>query len=302
MSSGRGEDESRIVVRTLLGEDHVEIALKCLASLSKQTSCNVRLVVHDDGTLSRSSKEQLCQDLPVGKILSRSEADERVMERLRSYPSCREYRQRSNFALKLFDVPLLSGEDRIVFSDSDILFVRPVEGMFDLTGENAKFCSNGHMGNAYAVSFTQVEPLGKIRLVDSLNSGLFVLKKTHYDLDFIESVLAYLAEGERYWERPYWAEQTCWSAVAAEIGATLWRFEEVSIPKKRNGAIRIPNDASVLHFASSVREALWEVEVDTEAEAREPQTTELRYDTSLQQLKFDLDIYKDSILRSVFGS
>jgi len=300
MNSRRSEEENRTVVRTLLGEDHVEIALKCLSSLSKQTSCSVRLVIHDDGTLTRRSKGQIREDLPVGKILSRSEADERIMEKLRSYPSCREYRQRSNFALKLFDVPLLSSEDRVVFSDSDILFVRPVKEMFDLSGENAKFCSNGHMGNAYAVSFTQVEPLGKIRLVDSLNSGLFSLKKTHYNLEFIESVIEYLSEEKRYWERPYWAEQTCWSAIAAEIGTRLWSFEDVSIPKRNKKTVEVP-DAMVLHFASSVREALWNVEPKTNDEPRRPRITEVTYDTSLKQLKFDLGIYLDSIKKIIFG-
>ncbi len=300
MSSGR-EEKDVVTVRTLLGEEQVRIARKCLNSLCKQVKGSVSLVIHDDGSLQQESIDRLNRDLPVERVLRRPEADEKMLQALSSYPNCREYRERSNFALKLFDVPVLADEDRVVFSDSDIFFARPVEKMFDLSGESAKFCSNGHMGNAYAVSFSQVTPLGKIRLVDSLNSGLFSLDAAYYDLAFIESVLEYLAEGKRYWERPYWAEQTCWSAVAAKIGAKLWRFEDVSIPMKKDEAIHIPSDALVLHFASSVRQALWDVDLKTEVEAREPQTIDPRYNTSLRQLKFDVNIYKESVLSSFFG-
>lgn len=301
MDSKRNDGDVGIIVRTLLGEDGVEVALKCLGSLCQQVQGTINLVLHDDGSLHKESIEELRSRLPIERVIGREEADERVLQKLRSYPRCREYRRRSNFALKLFDVPLLSTEKRIAFSDSDILFVKPVEGLFELQGRNAKFSANGHMGNAYSVSFTQVEPLGHLRLVDSLNSGLFCLDRACYDLGFIEETLDYLSRSRRFEERPYWAEQTCWSAVAAEIGASLWRFEDISIPEKKAGKVTIPEDALALHFASSVREALWDVYPETNEVVSRPRTTKPEYNTSFQQLKFDLGIYVSSILDSFLG-
>jgi len=287
-------------IHTLVGKKNVKVALKCLPSACSNVEESKKIIVHEDGSLNEKEVSKIKEKLPVEKVLGREEADNRVREKLKLYPRCQEYREKSNFALKLFDVPLLASENQVVYLDSDILFMKPVKELFHLQDESARFSSNGHMGNAYAVAFTQVEPMGSLRLVDSLNSGLFCIERTHFDLDFIEYVLEYLSGSERYRQRPYWAEQTCWSALAAKIGVRLWSFEDITIPRtKSDGSIHVPESASVVHFASSVRDALWRTEVQP---GREPSRVKLEspdYNTSMRQLKFDLDIYAESILNKL---
>jgi hypothetical protein len=86
--------------------------------------------------------------------------------------------------------------------------------------------------------------------------------------------------------------------VAAKVGAEIWKFDDIAIPKSDGKEIIIPDGALALHFASSVREALWKVQPQPTEATSIPKTVRPRYNTSLRQLKFDFDIYASSVLNS----
>jgi hypothetical protein len=63
----------------------------------------------------------------------------------------------------------------------------------------------------------------KPKLVSKVNAGLSFIRKTAYDLDFIEWFLGQ----EKFRHKVGWLEQTCWAALGYRIGCQLWNPEQV---------------------------------------------------------------------------
>ena len=72
-----------IPVRTLLGAKGFDTSLTCLRSLVEYSADPVKLVVHEDGTLTDWHREQLRGLSPGAEFIARPTADE---SRENSYP------------------------------------------------------------------------------------------------------------------------------------------------------------------------------------------------------------------------
>src|SRR4051812_12747056 len=128
MATETTRQADRLRVHVLAGEESMEWAPGCLASLTRFASEPVQLVIHDDGSLSPASVDALETVGGSGSVLRRRAADEIVDEMLASRPALRSWRQREAFALKLVDAPLIEEGD-VYYCDTDILFYRPFEGI-----------------------------------------------------------------------------------------------------------------------------------------------------------------------------
>jgi hypothetical protein len=216
--------------------------------------------LHGDGTLSQGDIQDLKQILPSVRVIPRNEVEEKVLQHLSGYPNCREYRAKHAYGMKLFDVVLLSEEDVIHFTDSDILYVNWSPDIFLLPGGvDARFSSNGPGRHAYSIEPWRVWPLGKIRLVKSLNSGLFSVRSSVLDLDHLEWLLGELKKEDRYEEQSFWVEQTCWAALASRVNSQIYSFEKVTIPLRSpfTGKIDLSGeDVVAIHFVSTVRDEM----------------------------------------------
>ena len=130
-------------------------------------------------------------------------------------------------AIKIFDTVLASGGRHYIFADTDVLFLRPWAGLFTLptNGANAVFMLNP--GDAYCIS-----PLGylanpRLGLPRRLNSGLCVLRRSSYDLDFFEWLIRSPAFRTRQAE--WLIDQTVWAAAAYRMGLAFWSESNVAI-------------------------------------------------------------------------
>src|SRR5579864_1733768 len=177
------------LVSTLLGHAHVEMALLCLGSLLRYSTVPLRLRVHDDGTLTAGDRERLAAALHDPEVVPRREADERLAAVLAARPATRALRATNPLALKLVDVPLLAAADEVAYCDSDVLFLRPFTGLFDLPPPaGALFMRDPQ--NAYSVRSWHLLREPRLRLAAHVNTGIVALRTSCYDLDLVEWFLS----------------------------------------------------------------------------------------------------------------
>jgi hypothetical protein len=248
MRKVEGGEPPRIVA-TLLGHSHVEMALACLASLLRYSAEPLHLHIHDDGTLNPEDLDRLRQELGRPTIVPRSEADARVEEILTRRPALRAFRQSNPLALKLIDVVLLAGEDDLAYCDSDVLFLRPFSGLFQVRGPETGAVFLSDRQNAYSVRSWHLLRHRRLALPRRVNTGVLQFRTWHYDPDLLEW---YFSRPE-FGFAPVWAEQTAWALLGQRAGCRLWDPRQLRLPVPGH---QEPGDAVALHFVSPLRSLL----------------------------------------------
>lgn len=236
------------MVSTLLGHAHVEMALRCLGSLLACSADPLRLRVHDDGSLTPGDLERLAAGLGSPEVVSRAEAEERLTEHLAGRPATRSFRRANPLGLKLVDVPILAGEE-LAYCDSDILFLRPFTGLFDLPADGAGALFMSDRQNAYSFRSWQLLTHRRLRVPCRVNTGLIRLRAGTYDPDRIEGFL----ERPELQRTPPWVEQTAWALLGAAAGCRLYDPDQIAIPLPGE---TLGAETVALHFVSPVRSLL----------------------------------------------
>jgi len=237
-------------VRTLLGHAQLPLGLRCLGSFARSSHEPVQFVIHEDGTLTEEDAAILREKLPLERIVSRREADERIIPLLEKFPACAEFRRRTPMGLKLFDSPLFS-EGHSYFCDSDILFIKPHRGLFNgvLNGARAVFMQDSRQ--SLSLYPWNVWPFENQRLVSRLNSGLMALDTRVYDLDYINYFLTRNASSRGFTKRWPVVEQTCWAALASRFKTLFWDPRQIAMALHR--LLDDHRETVAIHFVSSIR-------------------------------------------------
>jgi hypothetical protein len=235
-------------VSTLVGHRQAGMALTCLGSLLAYAAEPLRLRIHDDGTLTAEDRERLGEGLGEPEFVSRREADERVAEALARFPAAAAFRGESPLGLKLFDVVLLAGGGELAYCDTDVLFLRPFSGLFDLQdGAGALFMEDRQ--NAYSLRSWHLlaDRLAgsRLRLPRRANSGIIAFATGRFDFDLAEW---FLSRPEYRFAAP-WVEQTCWALLGGAAGCRLIDPRAVAIPLRAE----IDPARVALHFVSPCR-------------------------------------------------
>ena len=240
-----------VIVSTLLGHRGVGTGLACLASLARHSREPVRFQLHDDGSLTDNDREQLVNQLPVHTFISRRQADAIVQERLSRHPHCARYRQHYAYGLKLFDTLFLAPGEDLAFCDTDIFFLRPFLALFSWPDEATGCLIMQDYQNAYAFRPWHLLMQRQLQMPARLNSGLFFFRRRHFDLDFIEWIMA---RNESFFEsRAQWVEQTCWSALGWRCGGRVWNEKQVRVIQNESS---LTGDLVAAHFVTPVRALL----------------------------------------------
>jgi hypothetical protein len=244
-----GDTATPRVVSTLLGHAHVEMALVCLGSLLHFSADPLRLLIHDDGSLTPADLERLAAGLGEPAVVPRWEADERMRELLAGYPAAAAFRAENPLAAKLLDATLLGPGAELAFCDADVLFLRPFARLFELpSGAGALFMSDPQ--NAYSVRSWHLLREPRLRLAAHVNSGVLVFRRASFDLDLLEW---FLGRPEHRFA-PVWVEQTCWALLGQEAGCRLLDPAALAIPAA--GCESADRQRVALHFVSPVRALL----------------------------------------------
>jgi lipopolysaccharide biosynthesis glycosyltransferase len=133
------------------------------------------------------------------------------------FPGCYSFRRRSVFSLKLFDLLEISAGRRVVYLDSDVLFLNKPETLLRALQSHNPLRGHYLRDITYSHSWTTegIERVLGLRLNSDapLNSGLLALDAESPDYELFEKLLALQGENG-------YAEQTMWWALLERRGAS----------------------------------------------------------------------------------
>ena len=228
--SQKQTDRKCIIVRSLTCKSHLNMSLMCLRSLCDRSADDIRLSIHEDGSLTKADIDLIHQHLPLATVITRAEADEVMHQHLRQYSTCTKYRKEHPHGLKLMDLYFLGNEENIAYCDSDVLFFRDHNQLFHFPDNSIGALFMQDVMQAYSVRSWNLMLNRGLKLAAGVNSGLFYFKRKHYDLDLIEWYLS--KWGQRLF--PSWDEQTCWALLAGQSTTWLWAEDMIQVANHRN--------------------------------------------------------------------
>jgi len=228
-----------------------DTAAVCLKSLIDRSVEPLRVVIFNDGTLEPRQKERLLSSSPEVSITEPSEADDACLQKLERFPACRKYRKANPLIRKVIDLPLMAQGD-LYYADSDIYFVRRYEGLFEIaaSSQDALFMDNAV--ESYCVAPWHLAGWRPLKLASRINSGIVCLREGCYDLEYVEYLLGRWG-GVFARRHIWWADQTCWAALAARLRAFV--CAPAQIPVMSPGFCVSPATVAV-HFVSTYRSGL----------------------------------------------
>jgi len=243
-----GRAAGEVPVHVLTGPDDWVLACWMLASWFHFTQRNWRVVIHDDGRLPAEAGPAFEKMFPGIIKIPGAEADAVVAKALAGHPACRDYRVAHPLARKIFDMPALTGADRFIILDSDLLFFRKPEAVL-------RWCESGN-GECWfnedaieALPIAQAEAREKLGfdIWPRVNSGLCLIERAAIDLDTCERALR---ETSLLSGHIWLVEQTLFAicASARGRGGLLPPEYEVSLEKKARP------DAVARHYVGAVRQ------------------------------------------------
>jgi len=251
--SNNAEESSReINVRALICHRDVSLGIHCLSSLLRFCADPIKIILHDDGSLTKEDVKRLEDGLPNSVLVSKEEADDFVRPQLIHHPRCLAFRDRSPTGQKMFDIPLMTKGD-IAICDTDILFLRPFRGCFTWPDNSADMLFLQDTTDSYSLRPWHAKPY---RLRHRYNAGLMMMRARHYDLEQIEALIGFIEDSRGYKENEshqWFLEQTCWSALAGTLDARIWNGRQMRVIDKND---LYHNELVAGHFVGGVRPLL----------------------------------------------
>jgi len=177
------------------------------------------LCIHDDGTLTDANRATLQQHFPNARIIDRPSADARVLAELQNYPRCLEFRQSNHLAPKVFDFASYLETDRMLLLDSDILFFSEPTELLQRIEDPGYLLNtvNGDVSSAYTIDPQVVKDKLSFDVIDRFNSGLGLIHKASFNLNWIEEFLVLPEILGHFWR----IEQTLYALLSSRFGAEL---------------------------------------------------------------------------------
>src|SRR5215472_12581816 len=230
-------------VHSLVCHSDVPIAVICLKSLLATSGDKLRIVIHDDGSLTHKDQTIVRFELADAIVISRSQADCELASALDLLPTLKRARLELPHLLKILDIPMLCRGEDVCFVDSDVLFLRAHQGLFQVSktrNVGARFMFDRR--TCHGFRFSDLSPFGPVTLVAQLNSGLFCVKRNAIDFEWIESVCSRVGL-DRILRHRSWFEQGLWAAIAARTGCEMIDRSQIATAEKVS---EIPRDPVAL--------------------------------------------------------
>lgn len=237
-------------LHTMAGAKHTDLAARCLRSIVKYYDRPIHVIVHDDGSATDEDAVRFQEKVPGSSYVFKKDADPVVNDFLAKYPACRKLRDNLVYGIKIFDIQILEAGPELSYTDCDIVFLRPVTGLFRLPPDAAAggvFMKDPRQ--AYCLTPRQLMQNRKLHLADRLNGGLLHFRRAGFDWDLVEWFLTH----DEYAIHPYWKEQTAWSVLAAATKSWFWDEDQVRVITKKN---ELTERVAVAHYVSSYRELI----------------------------------------------
>jgi len=176
-----------------------------------------RLCIHEDGSLDNVAFNHLATQFPDARVISRTEADQLVFEKLKDYPRTLAFRKTNLLAPKITDFIAYLQSDRMLVFDSDILFFgEPTVLLQRIESDDYRLNTfNSDFDSAYTIDPAKTEGLVKFRILPCFNSGLGLANRNSIRYDWLEEFLALpgITEGH-FWR----IEQTLYALCSSRYG------------------------------------------------------------------------------------
>jgi hypothetical protein len=235
---------TNLEIRILICKRDVELGFNMITSLQIYDEFkNIPIYLHDDGTLDAESKNRLL-NIKNTHIIGKDYADDKVLEYLTDYKSCKRYRFENNklfnpTKMKLFDFYFLSNSKNILCIDTDVLFIHKPEILINLINKSIPFYFPDFQNSYSFCKSTNADVLPNV------NVGIvYIPLETNYNINAIEFALNDLFTIGM--TNGAWIEQSAWSHMFYTDGNYLKLNEE---------KYQIPNpygntslDVESLHF------------------------------------------------------
>jgi hypothetical protein len=210
-----------MLVHSLACEAHLWFAIPCLKSLLACSEDPVRLVIHDDGSLTEESFAQFAAAFPDAVLVSRRSADEQLAEALGRFPNMAEARRHLPHVLKLLDTTLTHPEAIVCYVDTDVLFQKRFRGLFPRSPQTTAGAFMMDHANCFGAHPGDFWPFGPLRVARQLNSGLFWVKRDRIDYERMEYLFKRWGAA-RIKKYHGWFEQTIWADHAWRTRCSLF--------------------------------------------------------------------------------
>ena len=215
-----------MLVHTLACEQHLWFAVPCLRSLSACSQDPIRLVIHDDGSLTPASVEQLASAFPDAILVLRPSADAQLADALARFPHISQARVHLPHVLKLMDTTMIHLEPIVRYVDTDVLFQKSFRGLFPASEPSVPGAFMMDSSNSFAAHPGDFWPLGPLRLPRQLNSGLFWIQRECLDYERMEYLFKRWGP-ERIRRYHGWFEQTVWADQAWRARCSMYDPEQL---------------------------------------------------------------------------
>ncbi|MCF2446184.1 hypothetical protein L0657_19660 [Dyadobacter sp. CY345] len=244
----RNEDPNQPGIHILICKRDHEMAIISAMMINYLGNKGHKFIFHDDGSIDDQIETKINTYLPGIKLIRRKIADKIIEQALLPFPAMMKFRRKQVLAMKLIDVPLFSGHERIGYMDSDILFFQyPAEFFRSLNEKTESNIFNKDIANAYVTNPDNIYAALGIKIPSKINSGLWAMNRKDFDFERIESWLKqsflfpYLSD--------YRLEQTICAMLAGTSDAktehfptgydvSFEKYPEASICKHYVGRIR----------------------------------------------------------------
>lgn len=178
--------ESKTGVHVLLCERDVVMFHWMLRSLLSVWKKPFRVVVHDDGSLSRAAAARLRETFVGIEIIGAGEAQERMATLLRNHAGLKAWWLTSHWAKKALDVYLLGESKYMVLLDADVLFFGSPDSLFEEADTSVWMRDSSYMLDMKATE--SVRYFGGHPL-PPLNAGVGRIERSRFNLDLAAALL-----------------------------------------------------------------------------------------------------------------
>jgi hypothetical protein len=213
-----------VEVHTLCGTGQVLMGVWSSYSLMRFLP-GARLVVHDDGTLTRADVERWRRPVPRLRVIPREEGRAAAAAHLARFPHARDWSLAHSLGLKLGGFHTAPGAtDRWLEADTDTLTLSVPQAALDcLETPGLRLAWNRDPKSHYSYPDSLLREVldGVLAgpLPEGLNSGYMVTDRmTEADWSAIEAALARFAADPRIDPLRYWMDQTLVAIRAAGYG------------------------------------------------------------------------------------
>jgi hypothetical protein len=248
-------NNQNLIVYVLMGEKHLDFSIKCLKSLQSFSERPISFNIFSDGSFCIRQQFLEYNGLRAN-VLKYEVLQNLVCEKIQAYPRILKLYNNYIFFKKVLDPFFFSEQERINYSDSDILALRSFSGVFDNTSGNY-FMDND--ANSLSISWKYPQLIRRVPIVKNVNCGLFSIHKELVDLDYIEWLLGLngFESGSKFH-----VEQTVWAALLARKIQDSKIYDRSSVLIPRDEDFVSNSNRTLIHFTQPKRWIFYSRRID----------------------------------------